>query len=410
MQHTLVPTPPPELPTYKRDLALLALCQGFMLTNNVAFIAINGLVGLALAPSAWLATLPVTAYVLGSAFSTGLVARSMRTLGRKRAFQLGLAVGIAALCLCAFAVMNKQFWLLVLGTFINGFYSANGALYRFAAVDVAPTAWKERAISLVMAGGLLGAVLGPNIAKWARNVLPVEFSGAYLILIAVGVLSLITISCVQLPAPVAADPAKPGRSLAQIASQPKFVVAALAAAIGYGVMSLLMTATPIAMAQCKHPFGDAALVLEWHVIGMFAPSFFTGSLIKRFGVLRIMGVGALLNIACVAVALSGVALMQFLSALFLLGVGWNFLYVGGSTLLTQTYRPEEKNTAQGALDFCVFSTMGLSSFASGALVTSSGWAWLNALSLPFLVAVLASFVWLARNTARQNETILHSQA
>lgn len=386
--------------TFKRDLGLLALCQGFLLTNNVTFIAINGLVGLALAPSAWLATLPVTGYVLGGALSTGLVARSMRLLGRKRAFQLGLAIGIAATMLCAYAAVNKSFWLLVLGTFINGFYNANGSLYRFAAVDVVPPEWKERALSLVLAGGLLGAVAGPNIATWARHVLPVEFAGAYVVLIAVGVLSLITISLVRLPPPVSAASALKGRSLAEIARQPKFIVAALAASVGYGVMNLLMTATPIAMAQCKHPFSDAAFVLEWHVIGMFAPSFFTGSLIKRFGVLRIMTIGALLMLACVAVALSGVEVMQFLAALFLLGIGWNFLYIGGSSLLTETYRPEEKTTAQGAMDFCVFATMAVSSFGSGALVTSSGWARLNMWSLPLLAIVLVSFVSLARINSR----------
>ncbi len=391
---------------FKRDLGLLALCQGFLLTNNVTFIAINGLVGLALAPSAWLATLPVTGYVLGGALSTGLVARSMRLLGRKRAFQLGLGVGIAATMLCAYAAVNQSFWLLVVGTFINGFYNANGALYRFAAVDVVPPEWKERALSLVLAGGLLGAVAGPNIATWARKVLPVEFSGAYLVLIAVGVLSLITISLVRLP-PAATSSVAQGRSLVEIVRQPKFIVAALASSIGYGVMNLLMTATPIAMAQCKHPFSDAAFVLEWHVIGMFAPSFFTGSLIKRFGVLPIMSVGAFLMLACVAVALSGVEVMQFLSALFLLGVGWNFLYIGGSTLLTQTYRPEEKTTAQGAMDFCVFATMAVSSFSSGALITSSGWTWLNLLSLPLLALVLTSFLALARINSRASATNLH---
>ncbi len=384
---------------FKTDLGLLALCQGFLLTNNVAFIAINGLVGLALAPSAWLATLPVTGYVLGGALSTGMVARSMRLLGRKRAFQIGLTVGIAATMLCAYAAINKLFWLLVLGTFINGYYNANGALYRFAAVDVVPKEWKERAISFVLAGGLIGAVAGPNIAKWARNVLPVEFSGTYVVLIAVGVLSLITISLVNLP-PAAAYTAGTGRSLAEIARQPKFIVAVIAASVGYGVMNLLMTATPIAMAQCKHPFSDAALVLEWHVIGMFAPSFVTGSLIKRFGVLRIMMIGAALNFICVAIALSGVELMNFLSALFLLGVGWNFLYIGGSTLLTETYRPEEKTTAQGAMDFCVFGTMALTSFASGALVTSSGWTWLNFLSIPVLLVVTAALAYLSRQQSR----------
>jgi MFS family permease len=386
---------------FKTDLALLALCQGFLLTNNVTFIAINGLVGLALAPSAWLATLPVTGYVLGGALSTALVARSMQRLGRKRAFQLGLMVGIAATALCAYAAVNKLFWLLVLGTFINGFYNANGALYRFAAVDVSPKDWKERAISLVLAGGLIGAVAGPNIAQYARTLLPVEFAGAYLVLIGVGVLSLITVSLIAFPPPAAAAHQASGRPLGQIMRQPKFIVAVMAGAIGYGVMNLLMTATPIAMAQCKHPFADAALVLEWHVIGMFAPSFFTGSLIKRFGVLKVMAVGAVLNFACVGIALSGVDVMQFLAALFLLGVGWNFLFIGGTTLLTECYAPEEKTKAQGAMDFFVLGTMAVSSFASGAMVTSAGWTMLNVLSLPLLLGVSAGIFWLAKKSVRE---------
>jgi MFS family permease len=172
------------------------------------------------------------------------------------------------------------------------------------------------------------------------------------------------------------------------------VVAIVAAALGYGVMNLLMAATPIAMAQCKHPFDSAALVLEWHVLGMFVPSFFTGNLIKRFGALPVMAVGAVLNLVCVAVALSGVDLMQFLVALFALGVGWNFLYTGGSTLLTKTYRPEEKNRAQGTMDTCVFWTMALSSFSSGALITTQGWTWLNLGSLLPIALVGAAIVWL----------------
>ena len=188
--------------------------------------------------------------------------------------------------------------------------------------------------------------------------------------------------------------------MAEIARQPAFVVAIIAAALGYGVMNLLMAATPIAMAQCKHPFESAALVLEWHVLGMFVPSFFTGHLIKKFGAVPVMLVGALLNLICVGVALSGVDLMEFLVALFVLGVGWNFLYTGGSTLLTQTYRPEEKNRAQGAMDTCVFWTMALSSFSSGALITTQGWTWLNLGSLVPIALVTAALVWLGLQQRR----------
>jgi MFS family permease len=384
-----------------RNLLLLALCQGLFLTNNVTFIAINGLVGLSLAPLGWMATLPVTGYVVGGALSTMLVARLQARWGRKRSFQLGLVVAALSAAVCAWAVSSGSFWLLVAATVVAGFYSANASLYRFAGPELVAPSFKERAISLVLAGGIIGAFVGPNLASATRSALPVPFAGAYLALVLVALLSLAALSFIRFPAHVAPLPgAAAGRPLSVLARQPVFIVAVAASALGYGVMNLLMAATPIAMQQCQHPFESAALVLEWHVLGMFVPSFFTGHLIRRFGALPIMGVGVLLNFACVAVALSGVDLMQFLVALLVLGVGWNFLYTGGTTLFTQAYRPEEKNRAQGAMDFCVFSTMAVSSFASGALITSSGWAWLNLGSLLPITAVGAALVWMALQRRR----------
>jgi MFS family permease len=378
-----------------RHLLLLAVCQALFLTNNVTFIAINGLVGLSLAPLGWMATLPVTGYVVGAALSAMPVARLQARVGRKRSFQVGLVVAGLSSALCALAVSIGSFWLLVASTVFAGFYSANGALYRFAGPELVQPAFKERALSWVLAGGVAGAFIGPNLASATRAWLSVPFAGAYLALVGVALLGLLVMSCIRFPAHVAPLPgAATGRPLAELARQPAFVVAIIAAALGYGVMNLLMAATPIAMAQCKHPFDSAALVLEWHVLGMFVPSFFTGNLIKRFGALPVMAVGALLNLVCVAVALSGVDLMQFLVALFALGVGWNFLYTGGSTLLTRTYRPEEKNRAQGTMDTCVFWTMALSSFSSGALITTQGWTWLNLGSLLPIALVGAAIVWL----------------
>ena len=379
-----------------RHLLLLALCQGLFLTKNVTFIAINGLVGLALAPFGWMATLPVMGYVVGAALSAPLVARLQRQHGRKRSFQMGLVVAMLSAALCAFAVSTRQFWLLVAATVVSGFYSANAGLYRFAGPELVGPAYKEKAISLVLAGGVLGAFTGPNLASGTREWLSVPFAGAYVALIGVAAVALVAMSFIRFPEHRAPAPgASSGRPLAVIATQPAFVVAVMGGAVGYGVMNLLMAATPIAMQQCQHPFSSAALVLEWHVLGMFVPSFFTGHLIKRFGTLPIMGVGALLNFACVAVALSGVDLMQFLVALFLLGVGWNFLYTGASTLLTTTYEPEEKNKVQGAMDTLVFATMALSSFSSGALVTTQGWTWLNVGSLVPLALVSLALLWLA---------------
>lgn len=384
-----------------RPLFLLVLCQALFLTNNVTFIAINGLVGLQLAPLGWMATLPVMGYVVGGALSAPLVARTQARLGRKRSFQIGLCVAAFSAVLGALAVWAGSFWGVVSATVIAGFYNANAQLYRFAGLELASAGFREKAISLVMAGGVAGAFIGPNLANATRSWLDVPFAGAYVALVGVALLGLLLMSLIRFPEHRPPQPGDArGRPLMEIARQPAFVVAVVAGALAYGVMNLLMAATPLAMQQCGLPFSDAALVLEWHVLGMFVPAFFTGHLIQRFGVLPVMTVGAVLNFACVAVALSGVELDQFLWALLLLGVGWNFLYTGGTTLLTTTYRPQEKNKAQGAMDFCVFSTMALSSFASGALVTTSGWRWLNLGSLVPIVAVLVALGWLALQRTR----------
>lgn len=384
-----------------RHLALLAVCQGLFLTNNVTFIAINGLVGFSLAPAPWMATLPVMGYVVGGALSTGVVARTQRAWGRQRSFQAGLVVACLAALLCAWAAASRNFALLCAATLLAGYYNANAGLYRFAAAELVPPAGREKAVSLVMAGGLIGAVAGPNLAAWTRELLPVPFAGAYLALAGVALLAMALMAFLRFPPPPAPASLPPGRPLGQLMRQPAFIVAALAGALGYGVMNLLMAATPLAMQQCGLPFSDAALVLEWHVIGMFAPGFFTGHLIKRFGALPVMGVGVLLNLGCVAIALSGVDLHQFLVALLLLGVGWNFLFTGSTTLSLSTYGPQDKDKAQGALNFFVMATLALTSFASGVLVTGRGWAWLNWGALLPVALVAAALAWLA---LRQRQT------
>lgn len=380
-----------------KNLWLLALCQGLFLTNNVVFIAINGLVGLQLAPYGWMATLPVMGYVVGGALSTGLVARTQRRWGRQVSFQIGLAVAVGSALLCAWAAFTGQFWLLCTATVVAGYYSANGQLYRFAAAELAAPAFREKAVSLVLAGGLLGAVAGPNLANHTRTLFSVPFAGVYVALVVVALASMACMAGIRFEALAAAHGvAQPrGRSVAELLREPTFIVAVLGAALGYGVMNLLMAATPLAMQVCGYAFGDAAFVLEWHVIGMFAPGFFTGNLIKRFGVLRVMGAGVLLNAACVAVALSGVELERFVAALFLLGVGWNFLFTGSTALALQSYRPEERDRAQAAINFCVFATMALTSFASGALVTTQGWALLNWGSLLPIGLTGLALLWLA---------------
>ncbi len=378
------------------QLLLLTLCQGLFLSNNVTFIAINGLVGLSLAPQAWMATLPVAGYVAGGALAAPLVARHQRAWGRRRTFQLGLVVAMLASALCAVAAVTHTFWLLVAATLLAGYYNANASLYRFAAMELVAPSMKEKAISWVLAGGILGAFVGPNLASFTRDALPQPFAGAYLALVGVALLALGVMSRIEFPpfnAP--GQVPKQGRPLREIARQPKFIIATTACALGYGVMNLLMAATPIAMAQCSHPFSSAALVLEWHVVGMYAPSFFTGSLIKRWGALPVMVTGLALNVVCVLIALSGVDLMHFLAALITLGVGWNFLFIGGTTLATEAYRPEERTTAQAAVDFCVYTTMTFTAFGSGALVTTGGWQAMNLGALLPLALLGGALAWLA---------------
>jgi predicted MFS family arabinose efflux permease len=292
--------------------------------------------------------------------------------------------------------MRQDFWLLVFATVLAGFYSASGQLYRFAAAELARPDYREKAVSFVLAGGLAGAVLGPNLASWTRNLMEAPFAGAHLALAAAALAGLAVMAFINFPPDAQRSGAGgSGRPLAEIMRQPVFIASVCAASLGFGVMSLLMAATPIAMQQHHHDFESAALVLEWHVIGMFAPGFFTGHLIRRFGVLPILGAGIGLNLACIAVALSGVDLMQFLVSLFLLGVGWNFLFTGGTTLALSAYRPEEKDKAQAAINFWTFVAMALSSFFSGALVTTQGWTLLNVGSLG-VVALTASVVgWFA---------------
>jgi len=377
-----------------KNLWFLTLAQGLYLTNNVTFIAINGLVGFALAPEPWLATLPVMAYVVGSAMATTLVARVQQRLGRKRSFQIALLVALFSSLLCAFATLEKQFWLLNFGTIIAGFYNANAQLYRFAAAELADKTAKEKAISWVLAGGILGAVLGPNMASWTRDWFMQPFAGAYITLAGVAVIAFAVISQIQFPEKRMDPNQEPGRPLSEIMRQPLFIVCTVTAALAYGVMNLLMAATPLAMEACQFSFDKTAWVLEWHVIGMFAPGFFTGALIKRIGVMWVLRMGVALNIACVMIALSGITFFHFLSALFLLGVGWNFLFTSSTTLALESYRPSERDKAQGAINFFVFLATALSALSSGVLITTQGWTLLNFGSIVPLTIIALALIWL----------------
>jgi len=378
----------------KKNVSLLAACQALLFTNNSTVIALNGLAGYALASNKAFATLPVTGWVVGAALSTVPASMLMRRFGRRAGFTVGAVTGILGALICSLALWLSSFWLLCCGTIVFGVYNAFGQYYRFAAADASKSDFKARAISLVLAGGLVGGIVGPQFSQRTVDLFTTQYMGAYLSLIFFLVIVIVLLRWLDIPPPSEAELAGPVRPMREIAVQPAFFVAVTAATVGYGVMNLLMVSTPLAMGFCGHPFGDAATVIGWHVIGMFGPSFFTGSLIKRFGVLSVMFVGALILYVCVAIALSGITVAHFWASMVLLGIGWNFLYIGGTTLLTESYRPSEKAKVQGINDMIIFVTMATTSFSSGLLLDRNGWDMINYLALPFISIAVVGLLWM----------------
>jgi MFS family permease len=387
----------------RRQIALLVACQALLYVNNVTLIAVNGLVGLALAPTPLLATLPVTTYIIGSALTTLPASLAMGRWGRRAGFMFGTAMGFLGTSIAALGVFNASFVLLCAGTFIVGLYNAFAQYLRFAAADVADAyapEMKERAISWVLAAGLAGGVFGPQVSKLTREALPTAFAGTYLVLAVVALVACAVASRLHIPQPKHAAGGGAARPLREIAAQPAFIVAVLVGAVSYGAMNLLMTATPLAMKVCGFGYPQAADVIMWHVIAMFAPGFFTGSLLRRYGRERVMLAGCALMLVTVGVAHAGLTYWHFWIALFTLGLGWNFMFTGATALLTSTYRPAEKARVQGVNDLAVFLTMITSSAASGALLSATGWTDLNLYSLPAIVLATAALLWLHRRGPR----------
>lgn len=377
------------------NIALLAGCQAMLLSISPTVIALGALAGLALAPSAALATLPVSFWVVGGMLATFPASLHMRAVGRQRGLIHGALLAVGGALVSAAAVWMASFALLCFGAMLFGAQHAVGQYYRFAAADSAPPEGRSRAISLVLAGGMAGGIVGPYSSRFTIDLLEPRFAGAFLSLVAFALVSVVLLRLTRLAEPSREERSAPGRALAEIALQPKFIVAALAGAVGNGVMIFLMTATPLAMVSHGHAYGDAALVVAWHLVGMFAPALFTGALISRYGVLRVIAAGALLNVAAVAIALTGTAVAHFWWSLVLDGAGWNFLFVGGTALLTETYRPQERAKAQGFNDLVVFALTALASFSSGMLLSASGWQSVNLAALPFIAVAIAAASWLA---------------
>ena len=382
----------------RKNIALLSACQALLFINSVTLIAINGLAGYALAADKGLATLPVTAQVIGSALATIPASLVMQRIGRRAGFLIGGGFGLVGGAISTLAIALSSFWLLCFGTLIMGVYGAFGLYYRFAAADSASGEFKARAISLVVAGGLVGGLVGPQLSKWTRDLAHPEFLASYASLMVFSLISMAILSRLQIPRAKADEAKTPPRALGSIMAQPLFIVAVTLSAVGYGVMSLLMTATPLAMGFGGHPYSSAATVISWHVVAMFAPSLVTGSLIQRFGLLSVVLAGVASMFACVAVALAGITVAHFWLALVLLGLGWNFMYVGGTTLLTDAYLPSEKAKTQGMHDFLVFGVTIVSSFSSGLLLKSNGWQMLNYVAIPFLVIAALACVWMMLRT------------
>ncbi|MBM3570007.1 MAG: MFS transporter [Alphaproteobacteria bacterium] len=380
-----------------RIVATLSACQALWMTGQNIMISVAGLVGYSLAEDKALATLGVTTMIAGAAAMTVPAAFLMKRFGRRSGFVMGALIGASGAGLAALAIQLANFWLFVQGTFGMGLFNAYANFYRFAAADAVPPPRKARAISWVLTGGVFAALVGPSIATGTKDLFePLTFLGSYLAIAGLQAGAALLSATLSIPAPSAAESKEPGRPLAEIARQPAFVVALLGGVVSYGVMNMLMTATPLAMVACALPFGDAATVIQWHILGMFVPSFFTGALIARIGVLTVMQIGVGLLLAAVGIALAGVDLMNFWISLTVVGVGWNFTFIGATTLLTEVYRPAERAKVQAANDFAVFGAMAAASFLSGALLHAYGWSFVNWAALPLLVAVGGGVVWLAR--------------
>lgn len=388
----------------KRNAFVLAMAQGVGGANASIVIATAGLAGGYLLPAekAAFATIPISLFILGSAFCTLPAQKLMGRIGRRPVFIGAAVLGIVAGLVSMQGVLINVFWMLCLGTFMAGMFAAVVHSYRFAAADTASIAFRPKAISWVLAGGVASGFIGPQVVIAFNDFFdPILFAGAFMGQAGLAAISILIVSFVNLPKPVAQTTESRARvrPMRQIAAQPRFQAALVSAIVAYGLMALAMTAAPIAMIACGHTIGEAALGIQWHVIGMYAPSFFTGSLIARYGVERVILVGFAILAVCAVVALNGISVGHFWIALVLLGVGWNFAFLGATSMLTECYRPEERNTVQGWNDFVLFGFVAFASFSSGGLLHLFGWGVINGIILPILLAAGIFLLWRGKSPA-----------
>ena len=387
----------------KRNVTVLALSQAILITGTSLLLASCALVGMTLTSIKSLATLPLALLFLAQMATTIPASLYMQRVGRRLGFMTSAVFGMAGAAMATLGVLKAEFSLFCFGTVLIGVFNGFGQYYRFAAAETAPEDYRSRAISYVLAGGLIAAFAGPNLAKWSRQLLSAEFAGSYAILSGIYLLALAIAFFLRMPEPGADARATGGRPLGEIARQPAYLVAVASAMVGYGAMNFIMIATPLAMHDYAHPFSDTAFVIQWHVFGMFAPSFFTGQLIRKFGTANIILAGVLLLGLCVGINFSGIAVIHFWSSLIFLGLGWNFMFVGGTTLLTETYSPSEKAKAQALNDFIVFGTVTLTSLSSGAVQNILGWQTINMAVIPFLILIAFANLWLRLKPLSNNQ-------
>jgi MFS family permease len=386
----------------RRNALVLGVAQALAGGNNAVIVITGGIVGAMLASDKGLATLPITEMVFGMWMGTLPIGALAKAYGRRVALISGSALGVVSGLISCCAVLIGSFPLFLMGAFCAGLYAAAHQSYRFAAADTASESFRPKAVSWVLAGGVFSAVIGPQLVILTKDFwAPYLFAGTFLGQAAIALLATLVLAFVKIPCPPVAKGASGGRPLAEIVQKPRFISAAVCGAASYGMMNLVMTSAPLAMLACNHSVTDATLGLQWHVLAMFLPSFFTGSLIVRFGIDRIVVLGLALIFSSAIIAILGISLWHFWTALVLLGVGWNFAFIGATAMVTQCHTPAERNKVQAFNDFLVFGSMAVGSFSSGQLLANFGWVAVNEVVFPTVLAAAALLLWRAiRERAR----------
>jgi MFS family permease len=382
-----------------KNVVVLTMAQTLGASSGPIVISLGGLVGMQLSSNPALVTLPVSVYSLGLALGTLPAAAIMRRRGRRAGYLIGATIGVVAGLVAALGIYLASFWIFSLGTFLAGFHASYVQSYRFAATDGLSGDRKGKAISAVMLGGLAAAILGPQLVIWTRDSVPgVPFAGSFVSQAVLALLSIPVLLMLRAAAVTSSEGNKGGRPLSVILRSPRYLLAVAAGVVSYGLMTFVMTAAPVAMVHTGHSVDHAALGIQWHVLAMFGPSFFTGKLMARFGKEKVTAVGMALIAVSAVVALTSLDVGHFWASLALLGIGWNFGFLGATAMVTDCHTPEERAKVQGANDFIVFGTVAIASFSSGALLNASGWATLNWIVLPTTALILVPLVWSIRQT------------